>query len=53
MTLMADVDPINHHEDLMNKEWKKAMKEELTAIERNYTWELINFPYDKNDIKVK
>lgn len=31
MALMAYVDPINHHEDLMNKEWKNAMKEELTV----------------------
>lgn len=29
------------------------MKEELTAIKRNDTWELINFLYNKKDIKVK
>ena len=41
MALMEYVKPINHHNSLMSNAWKKPMKEELIAIERNDTWELI------------
>lgn len=36
--LLADVEPINHHETLKN-----ALMEELEAIERNHTWGLSNY----------
>lgn len=32
MELIGNVEPINHHEDLMSKACKNAMKEELAAI---------------------
>lgn len=35
MEQMADAKIINHHEALINGTYKKAMKEQLVAIERN------------------
>ncbi|MCH80759.1 copia-type polyprotein, partial [Trifolium medium] len=35
------------------KKWKKAMEEELNAIERNQTWELVKLPAEKKAITVK
>ncbi|BBN68332.1 hypothetical protein Prudu_377S000700, partial [Prunus dulcis] len=33
--------------------WKKAMEAEITMIEKNNTWELVNRPFDKPIIGVK
>ncbi|KAL5731634.1 hypothetical protein ACHQM5_004343 [Ranunculus cassubicifolius] len=35
------------------EEWKDAMKEEITMIEKNKTWELVERPKDKEVIGVK
>ncbi|WVY99219.1 hypothetical protein V8G54_031370 [Vigna mungo] len=35
------------------KEWKEAMLEELSAIEKNSTWELVELPPGKKAIQVK
>jgi hypothetical protein len=41
-------------DDVVKKEvWIEAMNEEIDAIERNKTWELIDLPEDKNCIGVK
>lgn len=53
LELIADVEPTNHHEVVMRKTWELAMKEELAAIERNDTRELIKLSYDKKAIEVK
>lgn len=53
MALMADVESIKHLEALMSKTWKKEMKEDIFAIEKNDIWELIELPSNKNVIKVK
>lgn len=53
MALMADVKSIKHLEALMSKTWKKEMKEDIFAIEKNDIWELIELPSNKNVIKVK
>ncbi|KAL3522542.1 hypothetical protein ACH5RR_015376 [Cinchona calisaya] len=34
-------------------EWKKAMKEELAAIKKNDTWELVDLPKNNMAIAVK
>jgi len=51
--LMADIEPILWREALNIREWKDAMKEELEAIEKNKTWELVDLPHDKMPIDVK
>ncbi|MCI30661.1 copia-type polyprotein, partial [Trifolium medium] len=51
--LLAGDEPINYIEALKDKKWKKAMEEELTVIERNQTWEIMELPSDKKAIEVK
>lgn len=51
--LLAGVEPINYSEALKNIKWKSSMVEELQAIERNNTWELVESPAHTKDIKVK
>ena len=47
-------DPIDFDETVQKDVWIKAMDEEIDAIERNYnTWNLVDFPEDKNCIGVK
>lgn len=36
-----------------NKEWEKAMKAELTALEKNNTWEVVSLPKGKRPIGCK
>ena len=36
-----------------DENWRKAMDEEIFAIEKNDTWELTNLPVDKKPIGVK
>ena len=38
---------------MKEKVWIKAIDEEIDAIERNNTWELVNLPECKNNIGVK
>lgn len=53
MTLLADVSPVSFDEAIVNKTWRKAMKEELVSIEKNETWELVELPANKRPISVK
>ncbi|XP_058783167.1 uncharacterized protein LOC131657826 [Vicia villosa] len=45
-----DSEPVGIEEALKKKLWLNAMKEELEAIERNKTWELIKLPKEKKAI---
>ena len=40
-------------EALQSPEWTKAMKEEITALDRNQTWELVPKPKDVKPISCK
>ncbi|GAU34373.1 hypothetical protein TSUD_217130 [Trifolium subterraneum] len=51
--LLVGAEPINYLDALSNKKWKQAMKEELCAIEKNQTWEIVELPSDKKSIAVK
>lgn len=51
--LLAGFEPINYSEALENKQWKSAMVEELQAIERNNTWDLVKFLAHTKAIEVK
>ena len=46
-------DPVDFDEAVKNDVWIKVMDEEIDAIERNNTWNLVEFPEDKNCIGVK
>jgi len=51
--LLADSKPINFKEAIKIDVWKRAMIEEIQLIEKNQTWELVNFPDKKKKIDVK
>lgn len=53
LALFADCEPINHEEALNHEVWQNAMKEEMKAIEKNATWELVELPQKKQPIAVK
>jgi hypothetical protein len=36
-----------------NDKWKEAMKDEMKALERNATWDLVEFPRDKKTVGCK
>ena len=46
-------DPIDFDEAIKNDVWIKSMDEEIDAIERNNTWDLVDFLDNKNCIGVK
>ena len=39
--------PINFEEAIKDKKWIDAMDEEINAIEKNNTWELVDLPKGK------
>ncbi|KAD4385282.1 hypothetical protein E3N88_25450 [Mikania micrantha] len=46
-------DPLTYQEAAPKPEWQQAMKEEITALNKNRTWELTNLPAGKNAVGVK
>lgn len=46
-------DPTTFEEAATKEEWRNAMKEELMAIQKNETWEMVNLPEGKNAIGLK
>ncbi|GAU29997.1 hypothetical protein TSUD_160820 [Trifolium subterraneum] len=52
---MANInnDPITYYEAVKCEEWKQAMDQEIEAIERNDTWELVSLPHGAKRIGVK
>ena len=48
--LFSDCEPLNFEEAFKDNNWKKAMDEEIHAIEKNDTWELTDLPTDKKPI---
>lgn len=51
--LLADSENITFEEAVRDKKWQAAMDEEITAIERNETWELVELPRGHQPIGVK
>ena len=45
-------DPIHFEEAVKDKKWIDAMDEEMNAIEKNNTWELVDLPKGKEVIGV-
>eukprot|EP00253_Pinus_taeda_P030275 PITA_30275 len=46
-------DPIHFEEAIKDRKWIEAMDEEINAIERNKTWDLVELPKGKEVIGVK
>jgi hypothetical protein len=53
LCLFGQEEPSNHLEAMRENCWKQAMKEELTSIEENRTWELCNLPKGHRPIGLK
>ncbi|KAM2672175.1 hypothetical protein EV1_007904 [Malus domestica] len=53
LALLADSDPMHYNEAVKSAKWRKAMVVEITAIERNNTWELTDLPQGGKMIGVK
>ena len=51
--LLADAENITFEEAVRDKKWQAAMDEEISAIERNETWELVELPKGHQPIGVK
>lgn len=43
-SLMSEVEPVQFEEAMKEEVWIEAMKEELKAIKRNRTWDLVSLP---------
>lgn len=50
---MYVADPLSYEEAVERKERVQAMKEEMSSIEQNQTWKLVELPQDRNVIGVK
>src|ERR1044072_9843757 len=50
--MMDEAEPIDFNEAMSNSNWCESMKEELRAIEKNKTWELVERS-NKKPIDVK
>lgn len=53
LAMFADNDPISYSEAVATNTWRKAMDAEITAIEKNGTWELTELPEGVKTIGVK
>jgi len=51
--LLAESEDVRFEEAVVDEKWKKAMDEEIVAIERNNTWELSELPQGARPIGVK
>ncbi|KAI5353802.1 hypothetical protein L3X38_006696 [Prunus dulcis] len=49
---MCIIEPKSFEEAAKDDSWKKAMEAEITMIEKNNTWELVDRPFDKPIIGV-
>jgi hypothetical protein len=43
-SISKEQEPSNFVEAIKNPKWCKAMQEELSALEKNKTWEIVNIP---------
>lgn len=51
--LFADVDPVYFEETIQDEKWKATMDQEIDAIRRNETWELVQLPESRKTLGVK
>lgn len=48
-----DEEPSSYQEGKQNPNWVEAMKAEMTSIERNNTWNLVELPIGRTPIGLK
>ncbi|XP_057506547.1 uncharacterized mitochondrial protein AtMg00820-like [Actinidia eriantha] len=53
LALLSDGDPMTFEEAVKFEKWRQAMDQEMQAIERNDTWELMALPSGGKSIGVK
>ncbi|KAK2417383.1 putative mitochondrial protein [Trifolium repens] len=53
LAFMADSEPVNWNEAIVDSNWRRAMNEEIQSIEKNNTWSLVDLPPQKKPISVK
>ncbi|KAI3708032.1 hypothetical protein L2E82_37034 [Cichorium intybus] len=51
--LFSDADPLLYEDACLDKKWRDAMDEEMKAILKNNTWELVDLPEGHKSIGVK
>lgn len=51
--LFVNCEPINFEKAAQSKKWINAMEEEIKAVEKNNTWELVSLPKGVKAIGVK
>jgi hypothetical protein len=49
----ANVEPVNFKEACLAEPWLKAMEDEMSQIQKNDTWELVELPHGRSSIGVK
>lgn len=52
-SFLTDLKSVGLEDAIQNPKWQKAMNEELTAIEKNNTWQLTDLPKGHKAIDVK
>ena len=50
---VAVIKPTEFQEAMQDKKWLLAMEEELSMIEKNHTWQLVQKPSDRKVTRVK
>ena len=50
---VAIIEPVGFQEAMQDKKWFSALEEELSMIEKNHTWQLVQKPSDRKVIGVK
>ncbi|XP_060182349.1 uncharacterized mitochondrial protein AtMg00820-like [Lycium barbarum] len=49
----STTEPKNYSEAMQDPRWVQAMKEEITALENNNTWQIVQLPKEKSTIGCK
>ncbi|XP_019174211.1 PREDICTED: uncharacterized protein LOC109169771 [Ipomoea nil] len=53
MNISCHSEPKNFQEAIQHDHWRKAMQEEINALQRNNTWEVVDLPPSKKPIGCK
>lgn len=53
MNITCNTEPTTYNEAIKHECWRKAMEEEVAALERNNTWKIVDLPPSKQSIGCK
>lgn len=53
MNISCDTEPRSYNEAIKHDCWRKAMEDEIAALERNNTWNLVDLPPSKKTVGCK